>query len=301
MNAVSALMSGLIDYAGLFPPAELDMRGAVERYEEYLHGPDSSSLGRFIVPVNRLDEMEAVAGDLLSRSGAAQHWRIAIIVAQNAGKSVEKALRFNSRHENASRAVIDTLELKGESPASIAAAAAEVPRPMSCYFEVSLDEDLAPSIAAIRKAGARAKIRTGGVAAHAFPSAADVLKFLEACDAAGVAFKATAGLHHTVRAAYPLTYKVNAESAAMFGFLNIFIAAAFLHSGTPSATVMRILEEPDAAAFQLEDRFIAWRGETLDAGAIADARRNFAVCFGSCSFREPVDELKQLLRAGTAV
>ncbi len=280
MNAVSALMSGLIDYAGLFPPAELDMPGAVERYDEYLRGPDAASLGRFIVPSSRLDEMEAVAGNLLSRAGAGR-WRIAVIAGENARAAVGRVLRFNAAHANNSNSLADTLEVMADSSASITAIAAEIPQSLSSYFEIPLDENLAASVAAIKKAGARAKIRTGGVGARAFPSATEVLCFLEACNAAGVAFKATAGLHHAVRAAYPLTYEANAESATMFGYLNIFLGAAFLHSGRPSATVMRILEESDASAFQLEDSFIAWRGERLDAKAISDVRRNFAVSFGS--------------------
>ena len=60
-------MAGLTDYAGLFPPAELGMREAVRNYAEYLNGPDSACLGRFIVPADRIDEFEIAASDLLPR------------------------------------------------------------------------------------------------------------------------------------------------------------------------------------------------------------------------------------------
>jgi hypothetical protein len=54
-----ALMAGLVDYAGLFPPAGLGMLEAVRRYREYLAGPDRWALGRFVVPAARLAEFGA--------------------------------------------------------------------------------------------------------------------------------------------------------------------------------------------------------------------------------------------------
>ena len=65
MSAVTALLSGLIDYAGLYPPAGLDMRSAVRNYLSYRRGRNAMALGRFIVEVNRLEELRAVAGDSL--------------------------------------------------------------------------------------------------------------------------------------------------------------------------------------------------------------------------------------------
>ena len=41
MSAIRALLTGSIDYAGLFPPAGLDMASAVENYARYRAGPDA--------------------------------------------------------------------------------------------------------------------------------------------------------------------------------------------------------------------------------------------------------------------
>ncbi|MEO8593616.1 MAG: hypothetical protein ABI759_09855 [Candidatus Solibacter sp.] len=53
-----ALLEGLIDYAGLFPPAALEMDAALRNYAAYRRGPHAWALGRFVVPVARVDEVD---------------------------------------------------------------------------------------------------------------------------------------------------------------------------------------------------------------------------------------------------
>src|SRR6185312_670299 len=79
--------------------------------------------------------------------------------------------------------------------------------------------------------GARAKIRTGGVTAEAFPSGETMADFLLACARARVPFKATAGLHHVVRGSYKLTYELESAQAKMHGLANVFLAAALAWRG----------------------------------------------------------------------
>ena len=70
---------------------------------------------------------------------------------------------------------------------------------------------------------------------EAIPDPADLARFIAACAAAGVPWKATAGLHHPVRAEQALTYEPGAPRAVMHGFLNVFAAAAFAGGGAPLA------------------------------------------------------------------
>jgi hypothetical protein len=149
-------------------------------------------------------------------------------------------------------------------------------------------------LARVKAAGARAKIRTGGVTADAFPTPAQVAAFIAACRRANVSFKATAGLHHPLRADYRLTYEPDAPTGRMFGFLNVFVAAAAAQEGLGKPEIAAILEEGDPAAFAFDDAGLAWRGRRLGAPSIERARRDFAIAFGSCSFREPVDDLRAL-------
>ena len=47
-----ALLSELFDYAGLFPPARLDLDTAVRNYACYLDEPEAWMLSRFVVPAS---------------------------------------------------------------------------------------------------------------------------------------------------------------------------------------------------------------------------------------------------------
>ncbi len=115
MKAVDALLSGLVDYAGLFPPAKEDMRDALEKYASYRASEDSQALGRFIVPVSRLNELEDEANELMPRDPGAEPWRLSVLVAGDVRAAGKAMVGFNDRHQLASnegRAVIDVAELK---------------------------------------------------------------------------------------------------------------------------------------------------------------------------------------------
>jgi hypothetical protein len=80
----------------------------------------------------------------------------------------------------------------------------------------------------------------------------------------------------------------------MFGYLNVFLAAALMANGLGDADVVRLLEERDPDAFELAPDAVGWRGHTITAEEAQRVRDTVAVSFGSCSFREPVDELRAL-------
>jgi len=160
------------------------------------------------------------------------------------------------------------------------------------------DTALLPELA---KRNLRAKIRTGGITADAFPSPERVAAFIRACKDAGVAFKATAGLHHPLRCVKPLTYEPNAAMGTMHGFVNVFIAAAFAMGGARSArqagetpAPLDILREEDAGAFGFTNEAASWRGHEVSTEELAKTRKEFALSFGSCSFEEPIADLKEL-------
>jgi hypothetical protein len=80
----------------------------------------------------------------------------------------------------------------------------------------------------------------------------------------------------------------------MFGYLNVFVAAALMQNGLSDADAERVLNEHDRDKFEIGSESIGWEGHSLSADDLRRARDGFAVSFGSCSFREPVDELNAI-------
>jgi hypothetical protein len=187
----------------------------------------------------------------------------------------------------------DTVEAKAATCAQAEAVLAAALGP-GVFVELPLTGDLDGLLAALRAKGGRAKIRTGGLTPDAIPSPAQVALFLEASARAGVPFKATAGLHHPLRAERALTYAPDSPRGVMHGFLNVFVAAAFARRGAGAARLEAVLREEKAAAFVFDEAGLAWRGERVSTGELAETRRAFACAFGSCSFTEPVEDLREL-------
>lgn len=293
MSAVRALLDGIVDYAGLFPPAALDMASAVRNYASYVGESDAWMLGRFVIPVGRLGELDAV---LPSAPDTA--WKLAALVGAAVETDVQRARDFNEAHPH--RATIDVLEAKATSVEEIDRVASGAGDDFTTFVELPVTADLEPLLAAMKRHGLSAKIRTGGVVADAFPSAEHVTRFIRACLDAGVPFKATAGLHHPVRATYRLTYDAGGPTGVMFGYLNVFLAAALMAAGMKDDDAIRLLDERDPGAFELRGDTVGWRGHAITAADARRIRARVAVSFGSCSFREPVDELKALALTPTS-
>jgi len=120
-----------------------------------------------------------------------------------------------------------------------------------------------------------AKLRT----ATATPET--VAEFLCAAAARRLPFKATAGLHHPVR-------------TSMHGFLNVFAGAVFAWLGMDRTAMTNLLNETDPQAFGFHDDGLRWRDWRASTAQVAQARREFAHSFGSCSFEEPAAGLRAL-------
>ncbi len=285
MSALTTLLDGLVDYAGLFPPASLPMDAAVRNYATYRRSAQREMLARFVLPAARLDEFVREASQLGSD---ATPWRLSALAAPSDASAI---LAFNREH--AGRWTVDAIEAKASTPAEIAALRLAFGG-FTVYVEIPVDDDPTELVQAIGAAHLRAKIRTGGVTAGAFPAPEAVLRFLSECVQRQVPFKATAGLHHPLRGEYPLTYEANAPRGTMYGFLNVFLAAALLHAGHEPSALLPLLEERDASSIVADAHGISWRGRHVSAAQVAQARDRFAGSFGSCSFEEPVQDLRTL-------
>lgn len=289
---VRVLLRGVVDYAGLFPPASLSMAAAVAEYSEQRAGDHGWVLGRFVLPAARLDEFEAEADALLPRE-AAHSWALSALLSGDIEEDIQRVEAFNSRHRDArSGAVhVDTVELKTHTVRDIARGAELLDRRFDTYMEIPVVEDPAELVAAIATTHSKAKVRTGGLTPDAFPAAAQVIRFVKRCIAHDVPFKATAGLHHAWRAEYPLTYAPDAARGTMFGFLNVLLAVAALHAGCSETDAAALLEERDGRRVIVDEDGVRWEGCRMSVDALRRARDSMA-SFGSCSFREPIADLR---------
>jgi hypothetical protein len=297
MNAVDTLLAGLVDYAGLFPPASQTMAQAIDAYALYLASAEREILGRFIVPVARLAEFESAATDHLPSGPESEPWRLSVLASGDIRAAGSEMLAFNKRHEPLSEsgnAIIEVAELKAQSADEIARQCSELPASFTPYVEVPLGHGVNDLVRAVGVARARAKVRTGGTTADAFPSSGDIIEFMVSCKQFNVPFKATAGLHHPLRGNYRLTYESGSAEGWMYGYLNVFIAAALVYRGVPEKQARDALDEADPGAFSFTESAIEWRGLHIAADEMRAVRENFANSFGSCSFREPVDEIREL-------
>ena len=291
-DARHALLAGIVDYAGLFPPASLGMPEVVANYASYRASSDAWMLGRLVAPVARLQEFVAALDREAARSTEGVPWLLAALGGGDVGRDVGAIRSFNDRH--GARAVVDVLECKAaDAPAIASIGAAVGGAHLTTYVELAAEPDPAPLVAALREHGLRAKIRTGGVTPEAFPPAAQVARFLARCVAAQVPCKATAGLHHPVRGDFALTYAGDAPRGTMFGFLNVFVAAGVLVRGGSAADAEQVLGDSDPHDFSIEGDVVRWRDQAFSLADLGRLR-HAATAFGSCSFREPVDDLAAL-------
>ena len=295
MGVIHALLRHSIDYAGLFPPAGLGMREAVDNFARYISDRNSWALGRFVVPAQRLGEFEAAAQPHLTQPDSPS-WRLSALLAADLERDLSAVAEFNRRSESRGEpvAMIDSVELKADSTGSVQKALDRVPRHLQAYIEIPLAGEPADLIRLINRRGRRAKVRTGGTESEAFPPVADLARFIVGCVRTAVPFKATAGLHHAFRAEYPLTYAPDSPRGTMFGFLNLFLAAAFVRLGLDQRSAERVLEERSLEAFQVEEDALSWHGHRVTLADLERTREEVMVSFGSCSFTEPLQELHDL-------
>ena len=288
--SATALLTGVVDYAGLFPPAALAMADAVAEYHAARADGHAWMLGRFVVPAARLQELAAA---LTALPAGRPEWRVSAIVRDGSDEDVAAIAEFNnalSRHH----ARVDAVETKPAALDGIDWLAAQFGAGIDLYVEVAPGPDVDRWLGRVAARGLRAKVRTGGVTAEAFPTADALAAFLAATVRHKVTFKATAGLHHAVRGAYRLTYEPGSAEAPMYGYLNVLLATAALRAARPLATAEALLRMTDASSLVFAADAVRWGAESFPLSMLRDTRSHHLVSFGSCSFQEPVAEFDAL-------
>lgn len=239
-DARVAALAHLFDHAALFPPASMTMPEALVEDRRVRAAPERWLVRRFVCPLTRVLEV-----------GPGQ---VPLSVVLDAGPD-----------ERLDDPRVEAVEVPPNRDADGA-----LPDGVEVYVERPVSE--LSWLSRVAAAGHRAKVRCGGASV---PSAEELADFVRRCRELGLAFKATAGLHHALRGEHE------------HGFLNLLAAAVF-------GDEEEALSERDTRAFGLEERAFSWHRRTADAAEVARVRRDLFVGIGSCSIGEPVGELRGL-------
>jgi hypothetical protein len=293
-------LGGAIDYAGLFPPASLALEPALRNYAKYIRDPDAWMLGAFILPVA---EFGAAARELSQfddnyplrisalgpKTDNPEAFRTSLVAAMDSINSF--------RAMAGPAATIDQFEMP--LPAEVSAETMKMIRSsadpgLRTFWEAPADEAergiklIADNNRAHAGRKMGFKLRTGGVAANAFPSSAEVACALMCAGTHQVPIKFTAGLHHPVRLFH------DSVNTKMHGFLNVLGSGvlALEHDWTEKQ-IEGMLEEEDPTAFFFHDDSFGWRDWRVATERIA-AHRELVTSLGSCSFDEPREDLRGL-------
>ncbi|WP_419176386.1 hypothetical protein [Desulfosediminicola sp.] len=292
MNATfRSFMTSLIDYAGLFPPAALDISHAEKEYRSARQSPHGWMLGRFIISAARLQE-----------SGIDNSFPLSVLIPPD-GDSADYA--FLKRFGEVINAVETTIPGNCLSRDRCLERIVRLHNflklagigDVKLFFESS-DLETATDALAIFNGSNRAtsssaqagfKLRCGGVMASAFPSVKKVATAITLCKKKDVPIKFTAGLHH------PLRNVSSTFDIMQHGFLNIFFAT-LLYQGEAieQHDISACLTDENDGNFTFAPDGIHWRNHFLPLAELKRFRTTRVISFGSCSFAEPLEGLKNL-------
>jgi hypothetical protein len=322
-----ALLGAVVDYAGLFPPANLSLEQALRNYARYRTAPEAWMLGRFVCLATRLVELAPFHDELLQSgppfvfSALGRGGTDADTFLAGLRDDLDAIAAFQRRHGE--RVQVDVYELR--LPPLTASPEHEDPfrdllersarlleeegRPgVSPFYEMTgssaagnrervtllcsalrQSQSAVPSGQRPRSRSPGFKLRCGGLDAAAFPTPAEVAAAIWTCHEAGVALKFTAGLHHPLR-----HFSVDLRTP-MHGFINVFVAGVLVQArNLHEEQVRAIVAEEDPARFAFDETGCRWGEYRATVAEIAAARRQAVTSFGSCSFDEPRDDLRAL-------
>jgi len=324
-SVTQALLSEIVDYAGLFPPASLPFEPAFRNYLDYRRQDSRWMLARFICPAASFDKLAGFERELHEAPDSA---RLSVLPRSAESASVLSDLLFADAQacrqvetRSGGKLRVDGVELRmplqsGESPPDggvglvrrIQRILAEsglghVP----VFLEPALTGDWRETVIGLTRAIAETnsstpgpasaagsgaasrfglKLRTGGTEPSAFPRSEQVAFVIEQCRDQRVPMKFTAGLHHPLRRFDP------GVRAQMHGFLNIFGAAILAFAVALDLHDIRaVVEESDVRHFHFADPFFGWNDAEATLDEVRFIRANYVTSFGSCSFTEPLEDL----------
>lgn len=295
-DSLKYFLTGLIDYAGFYPPAGLDIKTALGNYARYLEGENGWMLGRCIIPATQLHRVAVHAGfrcSVIVSSTVSQEELDRLSSFQGQVEMVETRLPENAH--SIDRCTDHLLHLQsrllqvGLQGAQLFVEAEDVTPVVLAIasFNNSHNEHSNSGGEVIKNVGY--KLRCGGLIKKSFPSPEEVAEVISICREHEIPLKFTAGMHYPLRSLSP-------EIEVMqHGFINIFGAALLCwNENLSTSEIAECLRDENANNFHFSKEMFSWGEKTISAGEINRLRRSKVISFGSCSFAEPVEALNSL-------
>lgn len=319
-RSLKALLSGVVDYAGMFPPAQLALSPAIRNYANYRAEPEKWMLGRFICPAIKLADVSPHvenlfgSGSALSLSVLGRGGRDSATFLDGLRLDMQDMAELRGKHGSRVNAAVMEVKLPIEvllgdasrSKALLEKCAtiieAHGPPELVVYYEVGVGwnwRETIPAVVAVIAATRELphdkclppgfKLRTGGVDSAAFPSCEEVAGVICACRDAAVPLKFTAGLHHPIR-----KHDAGVDTK-MHGFINVFGAGVLAVAAKLEPNIVcEILNDEDATNFIFNEDGFRYGEHSATTAEIEAARTSGIMSFGSCSFDDPRDDLRTL-------
>ena len=330
-ESLRTFMEGLIDYAGLFPPAELPLNEAINEYILQLKSENSKMLSRFIIHTSKLENLdqfiplfEDVGPLRLSVLGGGGNSNEEYL--KNIKKNIEDIDNYRQKHQKKIEINVIECKMPSNSPSRETMEKAskllnnsglthyheftQLPYVDMNYStevdESSWDQEIIPTVQIISKIkNAGIKLRCGGVVKEAFPTVEQIAAMIQACVIAEVPMKFTAGLHH------PIRHFAEEYDEYMHGFINTFGAGIFATTFPKPKNsqekyrmfilLSHMIDDQNSENFSFTNDSLIWKvGDDRDTEfkieteKIKAVREKGMISYGSCSFQEPIDDLSKL-------
>lgn len=320
--ALQILCHRLFDYAGLFPPAKLDLNSALQYYLDYQIHKYHDMLGKFVLPANKCRETDFFLSQnktlsvvpfsvLLSQAKnlnaffdvLQEDYNNLCVLAKNDNciiSSFEFSLPSDCFHEHENLfSVFDKIQKQFLSLKNLSKQTAffcEIP--FLPHEEMNLILFKIKQFNEIKQNKISIKIRTGGITPQSIPTIETLTNTFLLLAKHSLSFKVTAGLH------VPVPNFNQTVNAQMHGFLNVIFSSFFAFfydlyfqksSCSIKQTIAALLQSIDYSNCRIQNEgvsvFINDKEMFFSNKTISVFRENYFKGIGTCDFFEPIDLL----------
>ncbi len=296
-TAPEVFLSKLIDYAGIFPPANLELSLALSNYRSYIQSNHNWIISKFIISSTDLKKISIKdinqfnSQNLLNLSIISKNFNKDYNIINTFLREFSSSVKFScletqiTNVTNFYNQMIEINDLIKKNKLNI-----------SLFFEL-LSKNWQDNIPLVIDNISRFnetyetnfgfKLRCGGIKKSSFPAPKYISTVLLQSIKRNIPMKFTAGLHH------PYIYKDRQINTNMYGFFNVFLSGMFAKKYDLNKNdIIKILIDKNKDHFQFKENKIKWQSYYITKDEILDYRLKNFISFGSCSFDKPCEDLK---------